>query len=211
MTSSSHLLRSCVDLAIRRRTTPRVLLHYITLIYDQDSTPSLIIKCHLRNFCSLSTCHIILILWTSILLRSMELLCPECLLCHMECLFFCHWLWYSGLMPRIIGELLTVWIANLLTHVINNYLLPPVEAETQVPGAVTWHWCFCPIVADFMIKMCSSLARLVFSQNVLLTILISLLPWTITWCKQCSYKKRPHQQTKPFILLESILGGWCWN
>lgn len=29
----------------------------------------------------------------------------------------------SGLIPRLIGEALTIWLVNILTHAINNYLL----------------------------------------------------------------------------------------
>lgn len=38
---------------------------------------------------------------------------------------------FSGLMPRLIGELLTIWLANILTHVINDHLLPVVEQDTN--------------------------------------------------------------------------------
>jgi hypothetical protein len=40
---------------------------------------------------------------------------------------------YSGLLPRMVGELLTIWLANILTHVINNALLPIEGDQAKVP------------------------------------------------------------------------------
>jgi len=39
---------------------------------------------------------------------------------------------YSGLMPRLIGELLTIWLVNLLTHIINTHLASDDRQCTQV-------------------------------------------------------------------------------
>jgi len=37
---------------------------------------------------------------------------------------------FSGLVPRLIGELLTIWLANILTHIINTAALPAIEPDT---------------------------------------------------------------------------------
>ncbi|XP_014673276.1 PREDICTED: mitochondrial carrier homolog 2-like [Priapulus caudatus] len=42
---------------------------------------------------------------------------------------------FAGLAPRLIGELLTLWIANTITHILNNFIIEDVEAK-QYTGAV---------------------------------------------------------------------------
>jgi carrier protein len=37
---------------------------------------------------------------------------------------------FSGLVPRLIGEILTVWMANLLAHVLNTFLVSTQPAST---------------------------------------------------------------------------------
>ncbi|CAH1250857.1 MTCH2 [Branchiostoma lanceolatum] len=39
---------------------------------------------------------------------------------------------FSGLVPRLLGEVFTLWLCNILAHLINTYLLPNDESLTNV-------------------------------------------------------------------------------
>jgi carrier protein len=38
---------------------------------------------------------------------------------------------FSGIVPRLIGEVLTIWLANMLTYVVSNYMLGSDEQATK--------------------------------------------------------------------------------
>ncbi len=37
----------------------------------------------------------------------------------------------SGLVPRLLGEALTIWLANLLAQLLNQYVLPKTSAVSK--------------------------------------------------------------------------------
>jgi len=41
-----------------------------------------------------------------------------------------YWLCFRGLIPRLIGDLLTVWLANIMTYVLNS-----ATVKSSQPGA----------------------------------------------------------------------------
>jgi len=61
-------------------------------------------------------------------------------MCSVECCLvrYCidSWLMYSGLIPRLIGELMTIWLVNILSHIINTHLVSADHQYSQVPC----HW-----------------------------------------------------------------------
>jgi hypothetical protein len=38
-------------------------------------------------------------------------------------------MFFRGLFPRLLGELLTIWLTNILVHTVNTYLLPANQAN----------------------------------------------------------------------------------
>jgi len=72
---------------------------------------------------------------------------------------------YSGLLPRLIGELLTIWLVNVLTHLIN----------THMPSQVTLLTC---------IDQCTHLSphKLHYEKYFILTFLVEGI--TAVLCKQ---------------------------
>ena len=58
----------------------------------------------------------------------------------------------SGLLPRVICELLTVWLANILTQIINEHLIPK-RTETKV----IWKQLVSTVKEDLLIKILATL------------------------------------------------------
>lgn len=38
---------------------------------------------------------------------------------------------FAGLLPRLIGEILTIWLANIVTYTVNNFVLPTSQPESK--------------------------------------------------------------------------------
>jgi len=39
---------------------------------------------------------------------------------------------HRGLIPRLIGELLTIWLVNVLTHIVNTHVVTVDQQHSQV-------------------------------------------------------------------------------